>query len=105
MRASTKWKIERLTYIAFIPISYWFITIFLKTFSESVSLQTIFSVNLNKFLIFLFFFISSFHIRIQLIKVYEDYFNIKKIKLFSSLTDIAIFCCLLSFLPILFFNS
>ena len=104
MRASSKWKIERLTYIALIPISYWFIIIFLNTFSEVNSLKIIFSNNFNKFLIFLFFIISCIHIKIQLIKVYEDYFNLKKVKIFSLLTDIGIILCLLSFLPVLFLN-
>ena len=104
MRASSKWKIERLTYIALIPISYWFIIIFLNTFSEVNSLKIIFSNNSNKFLIFLFFIISCIHIRIQLIKVYEDYFNLKKVKIFSLLTDIGIILCLLSILPVLLLN-
>ena len=104
MRASSKWKIERLAYIALIPVSYWFIFIFLNNFSDSNSLTTVFSNDFNKFLISAFFIISFTHIRIQLIKVYEDYFSFKKVKFFSILTDIGICICLLSFLPILFFN-
>ena len=92
MKASSKWKIERLVYIALIPISYWFIFIFLQNFSD------------NKLLISFFFIISFNHIRIQLIKVYEDYFNLKKVKFFSKLTDMGICICLLSFLPVLLIN-
>ena len=104
MRASSKWKIERLVYIALIPISYWFIFIFLKNFSDTNFLTLAFSNNFNKVLILFFFIISFIHIRIQLIKVYEDYFNFKKIKFFSILTDICICICLLSFLPVLLTN-
>ena len=104
MRASSKWKIERLAYIALIPISYWFISIFLKNFSDTDSLIIAFSNDFNKFLISFFFIISFIHIRIQLIKMYEDYFNLKKIKFFSILTDIGICICLLSFLPVLLIN-
>ena len=104
MRASSKWKIERLAYIALIPISYWFIFIFLQNFSDTNFLTLAFSNDFNKLLISFFFIISFIHIRIQLIKVYEDYFNFKKIKFFSILTDIGICFCLLSFLPVLLVN-
>ena len=104
MRASSKWKIERLAYIALIPISYWFIFIFLQNFSDTNFLTLAFSNDFNKLLISFFFIISFIHIRIQLIKVYEDYFNFKKIKFFSILTDISICFCLLSFLPVLLVN-
>ena len=104
MKASSKWKIERLVYITLIPISYWFIFIFLQNFSDTNFLTLAFSNNFNKVLILFFFIISFIHIRIQLIKVYEDYFNFKKIKFFSILTDIGICFCLLSFLPVLLVN-
>ncbi len=104
MKASSKWKIERLTYIVLIPISYWFIFIFLQNFYEKNYLSMSLSNNFNKFLISFFFIISFIHIRIQLIKVYEDYFNSKKVKFFSTLTDISICICLLLTLPILFVN-
>ena len=104
MRASSKWKIERLAYIALIPISYWFIFIFLQNFSDTNFLTLAFSNVFNKLLISFFFIISFIHLRIQLIKVYEDYFNFKKVKFFSILTDIGICFCLLSFLPVLLVN-
>ena len=104
MKASSKWKIERLVYIALIPISYWFIFIFLQNFSDTNFLIIAFSNDFNKLLISFFFIISFIHIRIQLIKVYEDYFNLEKIKFFSKLTDMGIFICLLSFLPVLLIN-
>ena len=104
MKASSKWKIERLVYIALIPISYWFIFIFLQNFSDTNFLMIAFSNDFNKLLISFFFIISFIHIRIQLIKVYEDYFNLEKVKFFSKLTDMGIFICLLSFLPVLLIN-
>ena len=104
MKASSKWKIERLVYIALIPISYWFIFIFLQNFSDTNFLIIAFSNDFNKLLISFFFIISFIHIRIQLIKVYEDYFNLEKVKFFSKLTDMGIFICLLSFLPVLLVN-
>ena len=104
MKASSKWKIERLVYITLIPISYWFIFIFLQNFSDTNFLMIAFSNDFNKLLISFFFIISFIHIRIQLIKVYEDYFNLEKIKFFSKLTDMGIFICLLSFLPVLLIN-
>ena len=50
MKASSKWKIERLVYIALIPISYWFIFIFLQNFSDTNFLMIAFSNDFNKLL-------------------------------------------------------
>jgi hypothetical protein len=44
-----------------------------------------------------------FHIRIQLGKVYEDYFKFKQMKFYSFLTDCVISVSFLIFLPVLFF--
>ena len=60
MKASSKWKIERLLYIL-IPISYWFIFIFLQNFSDTNFLMIAFSNDFNKLLIsFFFLFLSSY---------------------------------------------
>ena len=56
MKASSKWKIERLVYIALIPISYWFIFIFLRNFSDTNFLTIAFLNDFNKFLILFFFY-------------------------------------------------
>ena len=42
------------------------------------------------------------HIRIQLGKVYEDYFQLNKMKLYSLITDGIIGISFLFFLPVLF---
>ena len=81
MKASQKWKIERILYLALIPISYWFILSFLNTYSTVNSINLFISSISNKFLLLIFFVISIFHIRIQLSKVYEDYFQLNKMKL------------------------
>ena len=39
MKASQKWKIERILYLALIPISYWFILFFLSSYSDANSLN------------------------------------------------------------------
>ena len=103
MKASQKWKIERILYIALIPISYWFITFFLNSYSNPNSLNVLLSNSLNKILLLIFFVISLMHVKFQLTKVYEDYFNLAKIKYFSLLTDVLIIFSLLFFLPVLFF--
>ena len=102
MRASQKWKIERIVYLALIPISYWFIFFFINTYSDAVSLNLLLSNFVNRILLLIFFVISFMHIRIQLIKVYEDYFNFSKIKYLSLITDIIIIFSFLIFLPALF---
>ncbi len=103
MKASQKWKIERIMYLALIPISYWFILFFLNSLSDSNSLNILLSNTSNKILLSIFFVISMFHIRIQLGKVYEDYFKFKQMKFYSFLTDCAISVSFLIFLPVLFF--
>jgi len=103
MKASRKWKIERIMYVALIPISYWFILFFINSLSDSNSLNILLSNKSNKILLSIFFVISMFHIRIQLGKVYEDYFKFKQMKFYSFLTDCAISVSFLIFLPVLFF--
>ncbi len=103
MKASQKWKIERILYLALIPISYWFILFFLSSYSDVNSLVISLSTSTNKILLLIFFIISMLHIRIQLGKVYEDYFQLNKMKLYSLITDFIIGISFLFFLPVLFF--
>ena len=102
MKASQKWKIERILYIALIPISYWFISFFLNSYSDINSLNISLSIVTNKILLLVFFIISILHIRIQLGKVYEDYFQLNKMKIYSLITDCIICISFLFFLPVLF---
>ena len=102
MKASQKWKIERILYLALIPISYWFILFFLNSYSDVNSLNISLSTITNKILLLVFFIIAVLHIRIQLGKVYEDYFQLDKMKLYSLLTDCTIVISFLFFLPVLF---
>ena len=101
MKASQKWKIERILYLALIPISYWFILFFLNSYSDVNSLNISLSTTTNKIMLLVFFIISVIHIRIQLGKVYEDYFPLNKMKLYSFLTDCTIVISFLLFLPVL----
>ncbi len=102
MKASQKWKIERILYLALIPISYWFILFFLSSYPDVNSLNIALSTTTNKILLLIFFIISMLHIRIQLGKVYEDYFQLNKMKLYSLITDSIIGISFLFFLPVLF---
>ena len=103
MKASQKWKIERALYLALIPISYWFIYFFINSSTNNGSLNILLSNMSNKILLLIFFVISLVHIKIQLSKVYEDYFTISKIKIYSLITDIVILSTLIIFLPAIFF--
>jgi succinate dehydrogenase hydrophobic anchor subunit len=103
MKASQKWKIERILYLTLIPISYWFVLFFINSHSDINSLNTLLSNMTNKILLLVFFIISMFHIRIQLGKVYEDYFKLNQMKTYSFLTDVVIGFSFLIFLPVLFF--
>ena len=90
MKASQKWKIERILYLALIPISYWFILFFINSHSDSNSLYMLLSNMTNKILLLIFFVVSMLHIKIQLGKVYEDYFKFNQMKTYSFLTDVGI---------------
>ena len=103
MKASQKWKIERILYLALIPISYWFVLFFINSHSDINSLNMLLSNMTNKILLLIFFVVSMFHIRIQLGKVYEDYFKFNQMKTYSSITDVVIGVSFLIFLPVLFF--
>ena len=103
MKASQKWKIERILYLALIPISYWFVLFFINTHSDINSLNMSLSNMTNKILLLIFFIVSMFHIRIQLGKVYEDYFKFNQMKTYSFVTDVVIGVSFLIFLPVLFF--
>ena len=103
MNASQKWKIERILYLALIPISYWFILFFINSHSDSKSLNMLLSNTSNKILLLIFFVVSMLHIRIQLGKAYEDYFKFKQVKFYTLLTDCTISVSFLIFLPVLFF--
>jgi succinate dehydrogenase hydrophobic membrane anchor protein len=103
MKASQKWKIERISYLALIPISYWFIIFFLNSYPDENSLHVLLSNTFNKIFLLIFFVVALVHIKIQLAKVYEDYFTISKIKIYSLITNIVIILSLLIFLPALFF--
>ena len=102
MKASQKWKIERILYLALIPISYWFILFFLSSYSDVNSLNISLSTTTNKILLLIFFIVSMLHIRIQLGKAYEDYFQLNKMKLYSLITDCIIGISFFFFLPVLF---
>jgi len=79
-----------------------FILFFLSSYSDVNSLVISLSTSTNKILLLIFFIISMLHIRIQLGKVYEDYFQLNKMKLYSLITDGIIGISFLFFLPVLF---
>ena len=103
IKAYQKSKIERILFLALIPISYWFVLFFINTHSDINSLNISLSNMTNKILLLIFFVVSMFHLRIQLGKVYEDYFKFNQMKTYSSVTDVVIGISFLIFLPVLFF--
>ena len=102
MKASQKWKIERILYLALIPISYWFILFFLNSYSDVNSLNISLSTNTNKIFLLIFFIVSMLHIKIQVDKVYEVYFQLNKMQVYSLITDGIIGLSFFFFLPVLF---
>ena len=54
-----------------------------------------------KFLMILFFFVATFHARLGLVTIYQDYFDIDKVKIYSRLTDILLLLVILFILPII----
>jgi len=103
MRGSTKWYLQRFTSLTLVPISYWFVIFFLNSLNLSSenfvnSLDSI----LVKLLIIIFFCVAIFHTRLNLVTIYEDYFNDNQVRLYSRLTDSVLLLILLFILPIIF---
>lgn len=102
MKGSAKWYWQRVTAIILVPTSYWFVLFFLNNLDIS---HTMMASSLDnffvKFLMILFFFVATFHARLGLVTIYQDYFDIAKVKLYSRLTDILLLLVILFILPII----
>jgi len=103
MKGSTKWYLQRFTSLTLVPISYWFVIFFLNNLNlSSENFVNSLDSNLVKLLIILFFCVAVFHTRLNLLTIYEDYFNDNQVRLYSRLTDSVLLLILLFILPIIF---
>ena len=103
MRGSAKWYWQRVTAIILVPTSYWFVLFFLNNLDVSHTIMTSTLDNLFiKFLMILFFFVATFHARLGLVTIYQDYFDTDKVKIYSRLTDVLLLLVILFILPIIF---
>ena len=101
MRGSAKWYWQRVTAIILVPTSYWFVLFFLNNLDVSHTMMTSTLDNLFvKFLMILFFFVATFHARLGLVTIYQDYFDTDKVKIYSRLTDVLLLLVILFILPI-----
>ena len=75
MKASQKWKIERILYLALIPISYWFILFFLSSYSDVNSLNISLSTTTNKILLLIFLSYQCFILEFNWAKFMRIIFN------------------------------
>ena len=102
MKGSSKWYWQRISAFILVPISYWFVFFFLNNLESS---QAMMLNSLNnffvKFLMILFFFVATFHGRLGLVTIYQDYFDSYKVKLYSRLTDVILLFVILFILPII----
>jgi len=102
MKGSSKWYWQRISAIILVPTSYWFVFFFLNNLESS---QTMMLNTLNsffiKFLMILFFFVATFHARLGLVTIYQDYFESDKVKIYSRLTDFLLLLVVLFILPII----
>ena len=102
MRGSAKWYWQRVTAIILVPTSYWFVLFFLNNLDVSHTMMTSTLDNLFvKFLMILFFFVATFHARLGLVTIYQDYFDTDKVKIYSRLTDVFLLLVILFILPII----
>ena len=102
MRGSAKWYWQRVTAIILVPTSYWFVLFFLNNLDVSHTMMTSSLDNIFvKFLMFLFFFVATFHARLGLVTIYQDYFDTDKVKIYSRLTDVLLLLVILFILPII----
>jgi len=103
MRGSTKWLWQRISAVALVPLSYWFVITLLNLLHASQNQKIdLFSSPLSKFLMVIFFLIAIFHARLGLKTIYEDYFTTSQVKIFSLITDIVLFLTLITVIPVLF---
>ena len=102
MKGSAKWYWQRVTAIILIPTSYWFVLFFLNNLDVS---HTTMTSSLDSFfvkiLMILFFFVATFHARLGLGSIYQDYFDTDKVKIYSRLTDVLLLLVILFILPII----
>ena len=102
MKGSVKWYWQRVTAIILVPTSYWFVLFFLNNLDVSHTMMTSSLDNLFvKFLMILFFFVATFHARLGLVTIYQDYFDTDKVKIYSRLTDVLLLLVILFILPII----
>ena len=103
MIGSTKWYLQRFTSLTLVPISYWFVIFFLNNLNlSSENFVNSLDSNFVKLLIIIFFCVAVFHTRLNLLTIYEDYFNDNQVRLYSRLTDSVLLLILLFILPIIF---
>jgi|TARA_B100001142_G_scaffold145713_1_gene146671 succinate dehydrogenase hydrophobic membrane anchor protein len=103
MKGSTKWYLQRFTSLTLVPISYWFVIFFLNNLNlSSENFVNSLDSNFVKLLIIIFFCVAVFHTRLNLLTIYEDYFNDNQVRLYSRLTDSVLLLILLFILPIIF---
>ena len=103
MRGSAKWYWQRVTAIILVPTSYWFVLFFLNNLDVSHTMMTSSLDNLIvKFLMILFFFVATFHARLGLVTIYQDYFDTDKVKIYSRLTDVLLLLVILFILRVIF---
>ena len=103
MKGSTKWYLQRFTSLTLVPISYWFVIFFLNNLNlSSENFVNSLDSNFVKLLIIIFFCVAVFHTRLNLLSIYEDYFNDNQVRLYSRLTDSVLLLILLFILPIIF---
>jgi|UPI0000FDC1FF succinate dehydrogenase hydrophobic membrane anchor protein len=102
MKGSTKWYWQRVSAFILVPTSYWFVFFFVNNLEASHSLM-LNSLNnfFIKFFMILFFFVATFHARLGLVTIYQDYFHEDKVRLYSRLTDILLLLVILFILPII----
>jgi len=103
MKGSTKWYLQRFTSLTLVPISYWFVIFFLNNLNlSSENFVNSLDSNFVKLLIIIFFCVAVFHTRLNLLTIYEDYFNDNQVRLYSRLTDSVLLLILSFILPIIF---
>ncbi len=103
MRGSTKRLWQRISALALVPLSYWFVVLFLNFLHATQDQQLdLLSSSLTRILIIIFFLIAVFHARLGLKTIYEDYFTTSQVKIYSLITDIVLFLTLIAVVPVLF---
>ena len=102
MRASTKSNLHKWSSVTLIIFLVFFLVFFLKTFNLiRPEIQNILKDPISKFLLIGFILNSTFHARLELWNIYDDYFKLRTKTIFQIISYIILVSLVIVVIPII----